>query len=59
MNTKGTAAKVKFTRALRTIRDRVSYLSLCLVILWLLGPVYAAAQSTANTGTVEGAGETW
>ena len=55
MNTKGTAAKVRFTRALRTIRYCASYLSLCLVTLWLVGPGYAGAQSTANTGTVEGA----
>src|SRR5271165_2303023 len=55
MNTKGTAAKVKFMAALRTIRYRASYLSLCFLILWLVGPGYTGAQSTANTGTVEGA----
>ena len=55
MNTKGAAAKVKSMAAKRAIRYCASYLSLCLVILWLLSPGYAGAQSTANTGTVEGA----
>ena len=55
MNTKGAAAKLKFTAALRTVRYRASYLSLCLLVLWLIGPEHAGAQSTANTGTVEGA----
>jgi hypothetical protein len=54
MNTKRAAANLKFMAALRTIRYRASYLSLCLLILWLIGPRYAGAQSTA-TGTVEGA----
>jgi hypothetical protein len=54
MNTKRAAANLKFTAALRAIRYRASYLSLCLLILWLIRPGYTGAQSTA-TGTVEGA----
>ncbi|HVN21170.1 MAG TPA: carboxypeptidase-like regulatory domain-containing protein, partial [Dongiaceae bacterium] len=55
MNTKGTAAQLKFMAALRATRYRASYLSLCFLILWLVGPEYTGAQSTANAGTVEGA----
>ena len=55
MDTKAAAAKVKFTAALRTIRHRASYLTVCLLILWLVCPGYASAQTGSNTGTVEGA----